>query len=313
MKTVLGIDLGGTKILIGELTLEGQVLQSKRYPSIVTSQREAIDTVKKSLKDFLETTKSYGDIQAIGIGLVGRIDRDNGIWIEIHPELSKKIDVANEIKETFGLPCYLGNDVYCATLAEQTYGIGQLTKHFIYMNIGTGIAARCVVDGKILEGANFDAGEIGHMVVDFDSKIPCLCGRSGCVEVLASGLGMHNRAIALLEQYPDSCIKVSQSRRITAKQLFNGYDQNDPLCKEIVDTALKAVATTLMNLIRVTDPTAIILGGGVVDEWFIHHLSTYMNQKTIRFIRHGISKTALEAKTLGLRGAALLASNNIER
>ena len=313
MKTVLAIDLGGTKILIGELTLDGKVLQSKRYPSIVTSQRVAIDTLKKALKDFLEDTQLQGEVQGIGIGLVGRIDRDNGIWIEIHPELSQSIDVAKEIEAEFGYSCYLGNDVYCATLAEKTYGIGKQTGHFIYMNIGTGIAAGCVVNGNILEGANFDAGEVGHMVVDFNSEIACPCGRTGCVEVLASGLGMHNRAITLLKQYPDSLIKVPTSGRITAYQLFRGYDAGDEMCQTIVSDALKAVATTLMNLIRVTDPKAIVLGGGVVDEWFIDHLAAYFNPKTIRFITNGVSQTSLEAKTIGLRGAALLVNQNLER
>lgn len=313
MKTVIGIDLGGTKILIGELTCDGEVLQSKRYTSVVTSQREAIDTVKNSLRDFIETNELHGDIQGIGIGLVGRIDRDNGIWIEIHPELSCQINVAKEIMTEFGYPCYLGNDVYCATLAEKTYGIGKETDHFIYMNIGTGIAAGCVVNGQILEGANFDAGEIGHMVVDFNSTIHCVCGRTGCVETIASGLGLHNRAINLLDKYPDSIIKFPKNSRVTANQLFYGYDANDPLCKEVVEDALKAVAATIMNLIRVTDPNAVILGGGVVDDWFTKHLSAYLKPKTIRFISKGILRTSLDAKTIGLKGAALLVIQKIER
>lgn len=314
MKTVLGIDLGGTKVLIGELSLSGEVLHSIRYPSNVTSQRIAVDEMKKSLKDYLNTHSSIGEIQAIGIGLVGRIDRENGKWIEIHPELSKEIEVAREIEEEFHLPCFLGNDVYCATLAEKTYGMGVRTSNFIYMNVGTGIAAGCVVNGKILEGSHFDAGEIGHMVVDMHSDIECPCGRKGCVEVLASGLGMHNRAISLLEDYPQSIIKKPESGRIHAQQIFDGYDKKDKLCQIIIDDALNGVATTIMNLIRVTDPDAIVMGGGVASsQWFIDLLKTRMNPKTIRFIDKGIAQTQLDIQTIGLRGAGVLAINGINK
>lgn len=314
MKTVLGIDLGGTKILIGELSLSSEVLQSERYDSDVTSQRIAIDKVKTAMRDFLNTHTLIGQVKAIGMGLVGRINREKGIWIEIHPELSQAIEVAKEIEEEFHLPCYLGNDVYLATLAENTYGMGAKTQNFIYMNVGTGIAAGCVVNGNILEGSHFDAGEIGHIVVDMHSDIACPCGRNGCVEVLASGLGLHNRVMSLIDQYPSSIIKKPENGRIHAKQLFDGYDSGDKLSQIIMDDALNAIATTIMNLIRVTDPDAIVLGGGVAsDPWFVEHLISRMNKKTIRFIHLGIATTKLDIKTIGLIGAGVLAINQVNK
>lgn len=314
MRTVLGVDLGGTKILIGELTLTGEVLSQKSYTSIVVSQKDATQCIKECLHDFLSTIPLIGQVQAIGIGVVGRVDRKRGIWIEIHPELSQQIDLAKEIESEFHRPCYIGNDVYCATLSEKIYGIGQETDDFIYLNIGTGIAARCVINGQIIEGKNFDAGEVGHMVVDMNSDVECVCGNKGCVETLASGLGLHNRVMELIEQYPHSCIQKKESGRIGAIELFEGYDQNDELCKIVVDRALKAVAITIMNLIRVSDPDAIVLGGGVGSSyWFIEHLLMLMNTKTTRFITKGIQKTKQEAKTIGLKGAALLAILEIEK
>jgi glucokinase len=314
MRTVLGVDLGGTKILIGELTLTGEVLSQKSYTSTVVSQKDATQCIKECLHDFLSTIPLIGQVQAIGIGVVGRVDRKRGIWIEIHPELSQQIDLAKEIESEFHWPCYIGNDVYCATLSEKIYGIGQETDDFIYLNIGTGIAARCVINGQIIEGKNFDAGEVGHMVVDMNSDVECVCGNKGCVETLASGLGLHNRVMELIEQYPHSCIQKKESGRIGAIELFEGYDQNDELCKIVVDRALKAVAITIMNLIRVSDPDAIVLGGGVGSSyWFIEHLLMLMNAKTTRFITKGIQKTKQEAKTIGLKGAALLAILEIEK
>ena len=308
METVIGIDLGGTKILIGELTMSGEVLSYQYYTSVVTSQQDAVCRIQECLHDYLTNGNLKGDVRGIGIGLVGRVDRKHGIWIEIHPELSETIELTDEIEKEFHLPCYLGNDVYCATLSEVVYGIGNKTKDVIYLNIGTGIAARCVINGQILEGKNFDAGEVGHMVVDINSQVECVCGNKGCVETIASGLGLHNRAMELLDQYPNSCISRPTQERISAQELFQGYDDGDELCQVIINRALQAVATTIMNLIRVCDPEAIVLGGGVgSSDWFIKHLIPLLNPKTIRFITKGIQKTSQDAKTIGLKGAALLA------
>lgn len=314
METVIGIDLGGTKILIGELSLTGEVLSSKKYSSNVSSQRLAVQRIKECLHDFLNTHTLTGRIQAIGIGLVGRVDRKKGVWLEIHPELSEKIDLAKEMENEFHLPCYLGNDVYCATLSEQKYGIGQYTQDFIYLNIGTGIAARCVVNGQIIEGKNFDAGEIGHMIVDMNSSVECVCGNQGCVETLASGLGLHNRTMELIDRYPNSCIKKPITGKIGAEELFNGYDAGDELCHIVLDRAFKSVAVMIMNLIRVTDPEAVVLGGGVgSSQWFISHFMPLVNNKTIRFLKKGIQQTSLDGKTIGLKGAALLAIDKLEK
>lgn len=311
MNTVIGIDLGGTKILIGEITQDGQILSRQSYPSDVTSQRIATERIKECLRDFLQTHPMQGEVKGIGIGLVGRVDRKNGIWIEIHPELSDTIDLAKEIQETFHIPCFLGNDVYCATLSEQVYGIGQKTDDFIYFNIGTGIAARCVVDGKIIEGKHFDAGEVGHMVVDMNSDVACVCGNKGCIEPLASGLGLHNRVMDVIDDY-QTCISKPTKGRVGAGELFQGYDQGDQLCIDILDRAFHGVAITLMNLIRVCDPDAIVLGGGIGgNDWFIQHMKPYLNPKTIRFLTYGIQKSMQDPKTVGLKGAALLAIENI--
>ena len=314
METVIGIDLGGTKILIGELTMSGEVLSYQYYTSVVTSQQEAIYRIKECLYDYLANGNLRGHVQGIGIGLVGRVDRKNGIWIEIHPELSHAIGLSQVMEEEFQLPCYLGNDVYCATLSEKVYGIGNKTKDFIYLNIGTGIAARCVINGQILEGKNFDAGEVGHMIVDINSHVKCVCGNKGCVETLASGLGLHNRVMEMLDQYPNSCISRPTQGRVSAQELFQGYDMGDELCQIIINRALQAVATTIMNLIRVSDPEAIVLGGGVgSSNWFIDHLMPLMNPKTIRFITKRIQKTSQDAKTIGLKGAALLVIEQLRK
>jgi len=311
-KSVLAIDLGGTKILIGEVSLDGEVLGSKVYASTVVSQGQAFEKIAASLRDYIEDVGLRKEAVAIGIGVVGRVNTREGIWLEIDPSRSQPTELAQRISEMFALPCTIGNDVYCATLAEQRWGCGSYSNNFIYMNIGTGIAARAVVNGEPITGRHFNAGEVGHHVADYDSDIPCVCGRRGCVELLASGLGMHNRIVALKPSYPESTIVIPKQGRVGVEEIFAAYDQGDPLCIEVVDTALQAVAATIMNMVRFSDPDTIVLGGGVVSgNWFIDKLQSRLQGKTMRFVINGVKKTAIDEAVIGLKGAAWLAIRSI--
>lgn len=313
-KSVLAVDLGGTKILIGEVSLDGEVLGSKAYASTVVSQAQAFETIAAGLGDYIKQVGLQREAAVIGIGVVGRVNTNEGIWLEIDPSRSQPIELAQKIGELFAMPCIIGNDVYCATLAEQKWGCGIYSDNFIYMNIGTGIAARCVVNGKPIIGRHFNAGEVGHHVVDCNSDIQCICGRKGCVELLASGLGMHNRIVALKPSYPDSSIVIPNEGRVGVEEIFAGYDHGDPLCTEVVDTALQAVAETIMNMVRFSDPDTIVLGGGVVSgSWFIDKLQSRLQSKTMRFVTNGVKKTVIDEAYIGLKGAAWLAMRTLSK
>ena len=307
-QTVLAVDLGGTKILIGEVTPAGEILTSEKYPSTVVDQRSATEKIKAAIKNYLQQNSIQGDLIGIGMCVVGRVDTDRGQWMEIHPGLSDPIFLADEITQTFQLPCWITNDVSGAALAESILGIGQETGNFVYINIGTGIAARVVADHQLIKGGNFNAGEVGHMVVDMRSDDLCTCGRKGCVELFASGLGMHNQTVKFAPDYPNTMLTIEEGKRVTFQELIGAYEANDPLARKVVDQALQAVAALTMNLIRVSDPEAIIFGGGVMnDGWFLNHLVTFLNAKTIRFITKGMRVTTLNPNEVALKGAATLA------
>lgn len=307
-QTALAVDLGGTKILVGEVTPAGEILTSEKYPSTVVDQRSATEKIKLAIKNYLQQHIIQGDLVGIGICVVGRVNTDQGQWLEIHPGLSKPIFLADEIAQAFQLPCWITNDVSSAALAESILGIGQETSNFVYINIGTGIAARVVADNQLIKGGNFNAGEVGHMVVDMNSDDQCTCGRNGCVELFASGLGMHNQALKFAPNYPQTILTIKEDRRVTFQELITAYEANDPLARKVVDQALRAVAALTMNLVRVSDPEAVVFGGGVMnDDWFLKHLVTFLNAKTVRFVTKGMRVTTLNPNEVALKGAATLA------
>lgn len=306
-ETVLAVDLGGTKILVGELTKEGEILASKKFPSDVSDQRAATEKIKNALSTYLKERESANVITGIGVCVVGRVDTDLGDWIEIHPGLSERIALASELEAMFGYPCRVTNDVSSAAMAENQFGIGAQTKNFVYINIGTGIAARIISEGVLIGGGHFNAGEVGHMVVDIMSDQQCTCGRKGCVELFASGLGMHQQVERWRNSYPETIIANKVNQRVSFEELIEAYEQNDALAQKVIDVALKAAAALTMNLVRVSDPEAVVFGGGVMsNHWFLEHLVTLLNPKTMRFVTKGVHVTELDPQTIALKGAGLL-------
>jgi len=310
-KTILAVDVGGTKILIGEVSMSGKVLNQVKRPSDISSQNKAVEQIISVISEYLEH-RVIGDIHAISIDTVGRVNSDQGIWYEIDPKMVNKMNVSEIIRQKFDLPCYLINDLAAATVAENSLGIGNDTKNFIYMSIGTGIAGRLVVDGKILLGEDYDAGEIGHMVVDSESKVQCDCGRFGCVEPLASGLGMSNRAHEMQADYETS-LKIVPGQRVGAPELFAAYDKGDALAMAVVNQSLSAVSNMIMNLVRAINPKAIRFGGGVTTgDWYLNHLQKYLDPLTMRFVTYGVKNTELDPNLITLQGCALFAIENLK-
>ncbi|MWC30980.1 ROK family protein [Paenibacillus sp. MMS18-CY102] len=305
--SILAVDLGGTSILVGEVTQRGEVLHSRSYRSDTTSQAAAMARITQSIQHYYEHERCLDREQvAIGIGVVGRVDTQQGIWLEIQPGKTDPTNVKQLIEAKFKLPCGIDNDVACATKAEQRFGWGTVSDDFIYYNIGTGIAAGFVVAGRYIEGNQFNAGEVGHMVVTLGSGIACPCGRTGCVERIASGLGLHERIMALKPGYPASAVAIPDGERLQARHLFKTAQAGDALAVRVTEEAAEAVAAALMNLVRVSDPDTIVLGGGVArSDYFRNRIHHYLNPRTMRFVANGIVTTKQATLEAGLVGAAL--------
>ncbi|MFF2886192.1 ROK family protein [Paenibacillus sp. NPDC057967] len=307
-QSILAVDLGGTSILLGEVTLDGKVLHTQSYPTNTATQAAAMENIQKAISDYLGTApRKARELIAIGIGVVGRVDRARGVWMEIQPGKTNPTNVRQIIEQQFGLPCGIDNDVSCATLAELKHGWGRDSKDFIYLNVGTGIAAGFVVNGAIIEGSHFNAGEIGHMVVDMNSDAICACGRVGCVERLSSGLGLHERVISLSSQYPDTKIAIKEAKRVAAETIFEQAQGGDALAKRVTDEGARALAAAIMNMVRVSDPDTIVLGGGVGGNVYFKELvEQHLNPKTMRFVTNGIASTKQGTPEAGLVGAAMV-------
>lgn len=310
METYVGIDFGGTKLLIGEIDKYGNILKYKRYDSGFFNQQASLDVLKRSLDDYIATVgwvdkKPLG----IGVGLIGRVDTQNGIWLQIDPNRTQSIELAKELSDIYDIPCHIDNDVKSATRAERAWGIGQISKNFIYINVGTGIAAGIVVNGRQIRGSHYNAGEVGHVCSGTHVGVQCECGRMDCVEAIASGLGF-DRCARLLNKKYDTKLRIPQESRVAVKDIFELSCKGDVLCSRLVDNAAEALAGLIMNLVRTTDPDTVVLGGGIVSDGYMHsRMLEKLNQTTIRFVKNGVVLTKLNPDFIGLLGATAVAMN----
>jgi glucokinase len=222
--SVLGVDIGGTKIIARRVSGDADVSGSTFLP---TRAAEGFDVSISQLWTAIDQTIT-SDVTMIGICAPGPLNSKTGVILN-PPNLPGWVDIplAALAEKKFGLPVRIENDCNAGALGEALYGAGRGHSIVFYAAIGTGIGAGIVLDGKLFRGAHDAAGEAGHVTVDYRSPVICTCGAPGCIEALASGSAIeHSRTAAL--------------------------DHVDEL------------AAWLASIVSLLDPGIIILGGGVL-------------------------------------------------
>ncbi len=308
-KSFLALDLGGTKLLVGEVAADGTILRSRSYQTGPIDQQRAAEVIFASVDDYLsnEGIINPAGVSAIGIGLVGRIDSPAGLWCQIDSLRSTPLPLAAIVRERYGLPCYIDNDVKCATRAEQLFGVGRSTGDFIYINFGTGIAAGVVSAGRMIRGSHHNAGEVGHTSSGIHLGLDCICERQDCTELIAAGVGFDACARLLSPRY-QSPLSIPEEGRVDVREIVRLAEEGDELCQLLIDNATQVAADLIMNLVRVSDPEAVVLGGGVIsNDYIFERILSRLGAHTMRFVTLGVKRTSLDARCIGLIGAAAVA------
>lgn len=305
MKTYLGMDFGGTKLLIGEMDGEGNILNSKRYDTGCVSREQSVYKLISGMRDYKDTVGFQGEVQAAGIGIVGVSDHKRGEWISMnHIVTGAPVPLTAMLSEELGIPVAIDNDVRSATTAEWKIGLGKRSENFIYINVGTGLAAGFVTNGVLIRGAHNNSGEVGHATVNIEDGLICSCGRSGCAENVVSGGGFARQAVrfGLTE-----VIRADRPNSADALKLFQMADAGDARAVAITEYAADTLAELIMNLVRVTDPDTVILGGGVIsDGWLVEKVRNRLAPSAMRGVTNGVILSQFDPQYAGLIGAASL-------
>lgn len=225
----------------------------------------AIATLKEGVATITAQVNEGRLLPAIGLGTPGLVDVRSGVvqtavdvgWFEV--------PIRQMAEEALGLKAFVANRSKVGALAELWYGAGRGLKDLIYISIGTGIAAGIVHKGELYVGANSSAGELGHVTVLPNGPL-CPCGNCGCLQQLAAGPAIANRARERLRTGGTSILhdlSGNHPELITAQTVFQAAEQDDPLAQEIVKEVARYLGIAIANLINLFNPELIILGGPV--------------------------------------------------
>ena len=242
----LGVDIGGTKTEAVAVDETGTIVQRLR---LVTGfgHSAVAETAVQAITGIADLCAlSPSEFTSIGIGIPGVVDGQSGRVSHAVNLGLDGFDLATEIRERLGISVRIDNDVTAAAFG--TYQFLQPGASMGYLNLGTGLAAGLVIDGKPWRGARGGAGEIGHIPVD-PNGAQCGCGQRGCLETVASGSGIA-RQWQSDDPYP-------------VRALFDAADAGDERAIEIRAGLANGVASAVRLLILTADVETIVIGGGL--------------------------------------------------
>jgi glucokinase len=270
VRFVLGIDIGGTNLVVGSVSEDGSVLHAMQSePTHAEAGATAVlDRLVALAERVIAQTRREipgANIVGVGIGAPGPLDTKSGIVL-LTPNLGwVNMPLRQIIRDRLGLPAMLDNDANCAVLGEWWVGAARGARHAIGITIGTGIGGGLVLDGKLYHGASDVAGEIGHATIDTEGR-RCKCGNYGCLEAYASGPNIAVRAVEELEVGASSCLPGmvgGDLSKITAQTVYEAAHQGDVLALEVVNDTAKFLGTGIANLLNVFNPEVVVVCGGV--------------------------------------------------
>lgn len=280
MKYCFGVDIGGTTVKIGLFTTEGELLEKWEIKTRTENHGEAIlPDVAESLQNKMqEKNIRKSEVDGIGIGIPAPVMEDGVVQKTANLGWGYK-EVTREMKELTGLPVAAGNDANMAALGEMWLGAGKGQKNVIMVTLGTGVGGGIIVNGKPLAGSHGAGGEIGHFCVNEEETETCGCGNTGCLEQYASATGISRLARRRLER--DDSPSSLRGSEISAKAVFDALKEGDAVAKEIVEEFGSYLGHALAAIAVITDPSVIVIGGGVskAGEILLEYVEKYFHEK----------------------------------
>jgi glucokinase len=273
---VVGIDLGGTKMVGAVTNLSGKFIVKMRWPT-KTKDDDGPEAILATLISFINTliTKAGVDgekVRGIGIGVPGVV-RPGGV-VEWAPNLKwRNMDLASKLTAVTNKPVFVENDVNLLALGEYWYGAAQGTQSMACLAVGTGIGAGLIINGQLYTGIHQAAGEVCNLLVD-RSYLGKDFSQFGCLEMLASGPAIAKQYMVTVQNCAENRNHENnevfdeeggpgESNLTGAELVFSEATRNNPVAKQIIEEFSQNIAMAIIALTTVLDPEIVVLGGGV--------------------------------------------------
>ncbi len=315
---VVGVDLGGTKILSGIFDAQLQCVGRARVST--KAQRgvdEVIERIVRSVKDAVdECDLDLKQIKGLGLGAPGAVNPDTGRVI-FAPNLGwEDVPLKKELEKQLDVPVFLENDCNIATLGIYETELKAKPRNVIGIFLGTGIGGGLILEGQPYSGFNRTAGEIGHMVLEVGGP-KCSCGNKGCFEALASRSAIFRKITAAVKEGQKTLLTEMLGpdlEDLRSGDLRKAIKRGDKFVEHVIEEAAEYTGIAVANLINLFNPEVVVIGGGLMEQLeddmlaiIIETAQDYAMPGTTKGIEIVASKLSDDA---GIMGGAVLARRN---
>jgi glucokinase len=313
METI-GVDLGGTKMLVG--ALDGtDVRWESREASTGQSEEELVELL---VREVAEAREARPDAAAVGLGIPATIDHDRGVAVSAVNLPLESLPIRDLVSERVGLPVFVDNDANVAALAEYLYGAARGKPNTVMITVGTGIGGGLILGGEVYRGATGAGAELGHTVIQADGP-PCQgnCPNHGCIEALASGTALGREGKAAAESAPDSALGklLAAGETVDGKAVTAAAIDGDETAIGVFELIGSRLGVACASFANIFEPNAIVVGGGVIAaaDLLLEPARRELRERALT----PMNETPILAATLGndagMIGAAALARVELER
>lgn len=255
---VAGVDIGGSNLRIALADLHGNILGRWSTSTRATSSPEMVMAqIEHGVNCLLsESPGSHRSLLSVAAGSPGVTDPQAGVVLATSFLKGwKNVPLRQLLESTLGVPAAVENDVRMAALGEHWIGAASGVDDFVFLAIGTGIAAGVFNNGKLIHGSNWTAGEVGYMHVPGATEEPARPGEPGSLESSIAGDGIRQR-------WSNACEDASL-RNLSATEIFARASSGDPLAKTVLDHSAQLLAYAVYNISLVLNSRLFVLGGGI--------------------------------------------------
>lgn len=256
---VAGVDIGGTNLRVALADVSGNILgrwnaSTKDSPS----PDRVIAQIEQGIERLLtQLSRSRASLLSVAAGAPGVTNSKAGLVLATsYLRGWRNVPFRQLLESALGVPAAIENDVRMAALGEHWMGAARGVEDFVFLAIGTGIAAGVFANGKLIHGGNWTAGEVGYMHVPLAAEEPARTGQPGALESVIGGEGIRR-------QWTSVSAGHSSPTSLTATDIFARANTGDPLAKRILEHSAQLLAYAVYNISLVLNSSLFVLGGGV--------------------------------------------------
>jgi glucokinase len=308
---VIGVDLGGTKLLAGAVGADLAVIHRTNRPVLGLTQDELVQMVADAVEEI--RTAVDGPIDAVGFGIPCTFDNRTGMAVQAVNVPLKDIAFGEVMAERLGMPVVVDNDANCHILCEARIGIATGASEVCLLTLGTGIGGGLLLRGEVYRGWIGGGAEMGHMVVEINGR-PCQgnCPNWGCLESVASGSALVREASLAVARQPDTALghALEEGRELTGPLITELANAGDPVACGAIETIGRALGVGIANLVNIFNPQVVVIGGGVIaaGELLLAPAREVMRERALSPAKDVVRvEAARMGPEAGMIGAALMA------